>query len=573
MIGPSVYILVCSARNKTRQRLRRLREPRYLVGAIAGIGYLLFTLGIRQRAYRADRALRRRRAAAGAATLFGVPGTPIAAALLACAALASWVLPFRSSLLDFTQAETGFLFPAPLSRRQLVLHRLLRSQAAVFTGALIMALAYPIGSIGGRLRGLVGVWLLLMTSHVFFTGVTLARGGRRGRPLRRVFVWPAALLPAAAVGSLAWSLFDASERVPLQTIGAVIDIVAASAQHRPAQLLLWPFVLLVRPLLVSTTADFLEAVAGALAVYAMTACWLLWADSSSVEAADAAAERQVSGPLSLRRTYVARPIAWALGPSGTVESLFVWKGILQTLRTVDRRLLARVVVIVVWMIAVSLLMARTRGLVMIFGVFATWGALFSLFMGPQILRMDLREDLAHLELIKSWPVNGGAVIRGELMWPAIAVTVVTWAFGIAAMAFSLSSLSRVPTPYRASAWTALMLLVPGVVLAQYTIHNAVALLFPGWVPLGGSRPRGVDAVGQRLVMLAANWLGLVLALAPGLVVTAALAIWLRPFVGPAVLPAGAVITTLSVIGEMWLVSGALAPVYERLDLTSVERPD
>jgi hypothetical protein len=33
------------------------------------------------------------------------------------------------------------------------------------------------------------------------------------------------------------------------------------------------------------------------------------------------------------------------------------------------------------------------------------------------------------------------------------------------------------------------------------------------------------------------------------------------------------LTTLSVIAEMWLVTGALAPVYERLDVTSVEPPD
>jgi hypothetical protein len=573
MVGASVYILVCSARNKTKQRLRRLREPRYLLGALAGIGYLLFTLGIRQRAYRADRALRRRRGVPGAVTLFGLPATPIGAALLACAALASWVLPFKSGLLDFTQAETSFLFPAPLRRRQLVLHRLLRSQAAVFAGALIMALAYPTGSIAGRLRGLIGVWLVLMTSHVFFTGVTLARSSMRAGTRRLAFIWPAVLVPGAAVGSLVWSLFDASQRGPLQTARAVIEVVVTATERGPAQLFLWPFALLVRPLFAASTADFIAAVGGALAVYAIAVGWLLWADSSSVEAADAVVERQVSGPPSTRRTYVARPVGWELAPSGSVESMFVWKGVLQTFRTVDRRLLVRVLVIVLWMIIVSLLMTRTRGLATIFGIFATWGALFSLFMGPQIVRMDLREDLAHLELIKSWPVTGGAVIRGELIWPTMVITAVTWAFGVAAMAFSLSSLSRIPTPYRASAWVALMLLVPGIVLAQYTMHNAVALLFPAWVPLGGSRLRGVDAVGQRLIMLAANWLGLLLALAPGIAMTAVLAIWLRPFIGPAVLPAGAMLTTLSVIAEMWLVTGALAPVYERLDVTSVERPD
>ena len=50
--------------------------------------------------------------------------------LLACAALLAWVLPFGSSLLEFSNAETAFLFPSPLSRRQLVIYRLMRSQFA-----------------------------------------------------------------------------------------------------------------------------------------------------------------------------------------------------------------------------------------------------------------------------------------------------------------------------------------------------------------------------------------------------------------------------------------------------------
>jgi len=49
--------------------------------------------------------------------------------------------------------------------------------------------------------------------------------------------------------------------------------------------------------------------------------------------------------------------------------------------------------------------------------------------------------------------------------------------------------------------------------------------------------------------------------------------FLRPIVGPWVLPLGALFTTLSVVGEMVLVTAALGPMLERLDLTSVERPD
>jgi hypothetical protein len=150
---------------------------------------------------------------------------------------------------------------------------------------------------------------------------------------------------------------------------------------------------------------------------------------------------------------------------------------------------------------------------------------------------------------------------------------VTWLFGVTAMVLSLVSGSLVPAVNRAAVWLALLLLVPGVVLAQYTMHNAVALLFPGWVPMGRSRARGVDAVGQRLIVLAANWLGLIVALAPAIAATALIAWSLRPAIGAMVLPIGASIATAVVLAETWFVTRALAPVYERLDITSVERPD
>ena len=99
--------------------------------------------------------------------------------------------------------------------------------------------------------------------------------------------------------------------------------------------------------------------------------------------------------------------------------------------------------------------------------------------------MDLRQDLAHLELLKSWPLRGATVLRGEIVWSAALVTVIAWAFGLLAMALSMVSLSRIPAPNRfAAAWTSLLIVTPAIVLAQYTMHNGVAVIFPGWVPLG-----------------------------------------------------------------------------------------
>ena len=38
-------------------------------------------------------------------------------------------------------------------------------------------------------------------------------------------------------------------------------------------------------------------------------------------------------------------------------------------------------------------------------------------------------------------------------------------------------------------------------------------MFPAWVPLGKERPRGLDAMGQRLIMLGGTWFMLILVVA------------------------------------------------------------
>ncbi len=544
-----------------------------MVGAIVGIAYLIFTLFIRQRAYQSRDSRGRSAAGAATASAFTVMGPVAGGVLLACAALLTWGLPFGSSLLEFSKAETAFLFPSPLGRRHLVIYRLMRSQFAVLTGALIMAVAYPTGTLFGRVRGFIGVWIVLMTCRVFFAGVTLARAriGRRDRS--RLFVWPALALSGGTVLSVLAPLIAQAMHAPLDTIPDVLDAVVSIAQREPARIWLWPFTLLIRPLFAQSFGDFWLALPGAIAVYVVAVAWLMWADAMSADAADASAERQVNQATRKVRAYVARPVRWQLRAAGRPEVAFIWKGVLQTFRTVDRRVLLRMLLILAWMIGASLFVTRARGLLLVFGVFATWGALFSIFMAPQVIRMDMREDLAHLELLKTWPIRGADLLRGEILWPSFVVTVLAWGFALLASVLSLSSLSRIPVENRGAAWLSFLVLVPGVVLAQYTMHNAVAVIFPGWVPLGPSRARGVDAVGQRLIVLLANWIGLLLALLPGIAVTVVLSLWLRPVVGPWVLPVGALLTTLMVVGEMLIATELLGPVLEKLDVTSVERPD
>jgi hypothetical protein len=574
MIQAGLYIVVCTARNRMRQRLRRLREPRYLLGAIAGSAYLYFTVFARMRMSSAlDRDPARRRRLTPAAVVPGLNASAPALLGLAflVAAAASWVFPAQSALLEFTRAEIQFLFPAPLTRRQLLLYRLLRSQIAVFLGALIMALAYP-GTAAGRLRAAAGMWILLMICHVYFTGVTLARAGltsthAAGRRVARLAAG-AMIVIVAIVG------FGVAREIaahPVTTFREALIVLGNVSGQAAPQVVLWPFVAAVRPLLSGTLEEFLHAFPAAVLVYAGLVLWVLWTDEAFDSAAESMVERQDRQPARKAARYRARPIGWVLGLSGRPETAFVWKAALQTFRVVDRRILLRFTVILVWVCLVVAVVPSARGFAQMIGVFAAIGSAFATLMAPQLLRVDLRQDLQHLEVLKTWPVRAAAVIRGEIIWPALVVTMMAWLLGGLALLFSAAVFSRTAIAWRLAIGTAAMILVPALVAAQFTIHNATALLFPAWVPVGSGRPRGVDAMGQRLILLSGTWLMLALSLLPGVVAGGLLWVAFYRFVGPWILVPAATVCAAIVATEVVMASEALGPVYERLDMTSVER--
>ena len=61
---------------------------------------------------------------------------------------------------------------------------------------------------------------------------------------------------------------------------------------------------------------------------------------------------------------------------------------------------------------------------------------FAVLFGPQMMRLDLRGDLEHLDVLKTWPVRSSAVIRGQILWPACVVTAFAWIGVVCAAMFS-----------------------------------------------------------------------------------------------------------------------------------------
>jgi len=170
-------------------------------------------------------------------------------------------------------------------------------------------------------------------------------------------------------------------------------------------------------------------------------------------------------------------------------------------------------------------------------------------------------------------VKAASVIRGEMLWPGVMLTGAAWIAIVISTFLSAATLTKVAVPLQMAIGGGLLAVAPALIFAQLTVHNGVALIFPAWIPLGNQRPRGFDAMGQRLVMLGATWLVLIGMTVPGAIAGGIVWFGLQFFVGAAAIVAGALVCAVVLLVEVLLATEALGPAYEAIDLTAIERAE
>ena len=282
------------------------------------------------------------RGLSGLAPVWQATGSLLGGLTLFGLAAAAWLLPAKSGLLEFSRAETAFLFTAPVSRRQLLLHKVMRSQLGSLLASIVVVAFFAPSSASARLQFAVAMWALLVSARVYFASVALTRARLSSPAGERRTAWLAVVTVAAA----ALIVFGAVVRqFAVQPAAGLSDLAVRPARTTATGLpavVLWPFAALVRPLGASDVATYLTALAGSLAVLAATMLWLLSnADAFDLETGESSQGGRGHGP---RRTAPrARATGWTLPLTGRPEGLFVWKNAMQTFRASDAGLL-RVVV-------------------------------------------------------------------------------------------------------------------------------------------------------------------------------------------------------------------------------------
>ena len=385
----------------------------------------------------------------------------------------------NSLALQFTSAEVQFLFPAPVTRRQLIgykLSRLLLGAAGMsvfFTLLMAPPRLLPAAGFAGR------AFLIVAVMALYQTGVSLYRKSAEERVrlqgARRIGVLATALIltPAAA-----WVV----ARVAFATAGELLYVLPLAA-----------------------------------ALIIANCVWVVRSDTSFEEAAAESAERLrlaiSKGQLKLPRPRANRSSSYSLAPTGPIESAILWKNWTLIGRP------SRAAIVIITMLLGSLFVGLWvtadlgRGLSM-FGLLSFIAAIIIVMFGPATVRVDLRQDLAQLAIIKTWPVSGSAVFRGELLAPLIALSV---GAGLPILLGSALDDKMMLGPgaspaVRAGFAVAALLVATTLVLAQLVIQNGIAVTFPAWVRVtpDGSIG-GVERMGQMMITLYGGLLALALA--------------------------------------------------------------
>jgi hypothetical protein len=298
-------------------------------------------------------------------------------------------------------------------------------------------------------------------------------------------------------------------------------------------------------------------------------------DAAFEEASAEQAEKVVRGrlaPRPARVTAVSTP--FSLAARGPVETAILWKNLILLGRYASLRTLWRLVPLVIAFAAVAS-SSRRSGLVSMLSLLALGGVGLVVLLGPQIVRNDLRQDLGHLALLKTWPVRSAALIRGEVLAPAAVLTGFAWIFVIASVLLmtrapsNAAGLARVVLN-RVSYGIAALLIAPPIIVVQLIVQNGLAVLFPAWAVIGATRSRGVEVMGQRLLMQAGIWLTLLVAIAPAVLLAGVLGfvIYLATGLVPIVAPAA--LGSAVIFAEAFLATEALGRALNRTDVGSLE---
>ncbi len=574
MIAALFYLQYHTFRNRLVSRFKRLKQPKYLIGAVVGglyfyfyfFRYLFRGFGGRQAVNLAVSPEHLR-----FFELFG-------ALALFVIVLLAWIIPHERAALTFTEAEVAFLFPAPVTRRTLIHFKLLRSQLGIlFTTLLFTLFSRSYG--GNAWIHAAGWWLILSTLNLHFLGSSFARTLLLDRGisnwLRRLLVFGLAVAMAAAVWIWAKRTLPAPGPADTANLNTMLDYAQRVLTAGPALYLLYPFRLMVRPFLAPDAPAFFGVLAPALLLFLIHYLWVIYSDVAFEEASVEASQKLAARIAAVRagnwrgakKNQKAKRPWFKLAATGPSATALFWKNLIGVGQVFSVRLWISIIIVVAVFGLMFAGKAQSQGLAIIVPFLIAIALGYSLLLGPQLLRLDFRNDLPLADILKTFPLRGWQIAMGEVLAPVAVLAVFQWLLLLIGAGLIFFLPVKREALFLAIAVGAAVLL-PVLDLLLLLIPNAAVLLFPSWFQTGKDSPRGIEATGQRLVFALGQLLVLLLALLPAAAAFAGVFFLLNFAFGPAAaVPFASLLATIILAVEAGLGVMLLGKLFERFDVT------
>lgn len=562
IVDAGLYLLGRSLRNRARRLAGRLRQPRYVLALLIGIGYFTLVLW-GQRAQNGPPL---------AIPIMQTTGT----LLLAVLALKWWLFGADRLALAFSPAEIQFLFPAPVSRVGLLGYKLLRAQLLIVVNVVIWLLLLNRGrnhALPLVVHGLT-IWLMFSTMFLHRLGVALTRDsltehGRAG--LRRH--WPALVGLTGLVLVIVFTL----QHLEVPADGPPLSGLAAFLDTPPLSWVLYPFRVPLLPLSAPSIAAWAPLFLVALGVAGLHLWWVITADRAFEEASLEASARRAELLDRWRSQGIrSRPPerrAWRWGrlaPQGHPVGAIIWKNLTRLLRTASPGMAGVTAVLLVGILGFALLQgdAHLEIMIMIGTMAFGWMGML-VFFGPQWVRNDLRGELDHIHQLRTWPLSGRALMAGQVASSALVLTATQAILAVVGLVALSQTQRTLPPLTLAGLYLPALLALAGLNLVALSIQNAGALLFPSWVRTE-IRPAGIEAMGQHLLTAGVSLLLLLLGSA-GPVALGGGVTWLGwDSLGWWSLFPGLLLASLGFALEGFLLLDWMGSRFESLDVTPAE---
>ena len=564
MTSAAFFLITRNIKNRIVRSVVRLRNPRYIAGALLA-GFYFWSLLYRRGASRQFRTLQ-----FGASNDFLIVLLSVLALVIL---IGAWALPDEAPGLVFSEAEIQFLFAGPVSRRQLLAYKTIRAQVqGVFSAVVFSFLVF-------RGSHLLGMWVAFVLLDVYMRFVSFVRARLRLAGIGWAWRALAVAVIAVAIGvvanrqlrdnidvladamrtprsaALARAITTIAETPPLGTV-LYVPRAIARAVYAPNPLL--PGLILL-------------AVAAAL-FFATTQIDVAFEDASIVASQRALVRRarMRSGRFGRETTAIRRfPPPFQLAERGRPEVALVWKNLVGTVRMSAFPMIAFITP--VFFAAAAAIFGKRHGIPDAVGFMGLMSTLLFVFIGPQAIRTDLRTDILRLDVVKTFPLSAETLLACELAAPLLTIALfelTTLLVSVTILQFGGHNLAFFTTPEFVV--SAIVFIVP-ISTIQLLIQNGATILLPAWnTSTPSDSQRGFTAMGQRMLLLLGNLLTLALALLPAALLFFP-SLWLTyKIVGHS--PAGILVATIPaaavLIIEIFIAHKFLAAQFEDIDIAN-----